>query len=123
MKPHPVFFLALFAGAAAAAPPAPVVPADPKLAHDLVRQLGSQRYRDREKAAAELVRMGRAAKPALVEGKKNPDPEVQTRCDQLLPQALALDLAFRVDRFLTDTEGKLQHDLPLLKAYREAIGT
>jgi hypothetical protein len=123
MKSVPVVCLALFAGAAAAGPPAPVTPADPKLAAELVRQLGSPRYRDREKAAADLVHMGRAAKPALLEGKNHPDPEVQTRCGQLLPQALALDLAFRVDRFLTDTDGKLDHDLPLLKVYREKIGT
>jgi hypothetical protein len=123
MKRLPVLLLTVLAGAAGAAPPAPVTPSDPKLAFELVRQLGSPRYRDREKAATELVRMGRAAKPALVEGKKNADPEVQARCEQLLPQALALDLAFRVDRFLTDTEGKLDHDLPLLKTYREKIGT
>ena len=88
-----------------------------------MHQLGSPRYRDREKAATELVRMGRAAKPALQEGKKHPDPEVRARCEQLLPQALALDLAFRVDRFLEDTDGKLEHDLPLLKTYREKVGT
>ena len=107
----------------AAAPPLPVTPSDPRFAFELVRQLGSPRYRDREKAATELVRMGRAAKPALVEGEKNTDPEVQARCEQLLPQALALDLAFRVDRFLSHTEGKLDHDLPLRKTYREKVGT
>jgi hypothetical protein len=123
MKSGPVLCIALFAGAAVAGPPAPVPPADPKVAIEFVRQLGSLRYRDREKAAAELVRMGRAAKPFLVAGKDNPDPEVQERCAQLLPQALALDLAFRVDRYLTDTEGKLDHDLPLLKQYRESMGT
>lgn len=123
MKSLPVLLLAFSAGAAAAGPTAPVAPADPKLAHDLVRQLASPKYREREKAASQLVRMGRAAKPALQEGKKHADPEVQSRCEQLLPEALALDLAFRVDRFLTDTEGKLEHDLPLLKAYREQVGT
>jgi hypothetical protein len=123
MKSVPLLFVSILAGTAAGAPPAPVTPADPKLTFDLVRQLGSPRYREREKAATELVRMGRAAKPALQEGKKHPDPEVQARCEQLLPQALALDLAFRVDRFLTDAEGKLDHDLPLLSAYREKVGT
>lgn len=122
MTSRPILCLALFAGAAAAGPPAPAPPPDPKVAAEFVRQLGSPRYRDREKAAAELVRMGRAAKPFLLEGKNNPDPEVQERSAQLLPQALALDLAFRVDRYLTDTDGKLDHDLPLLKEYREAVG-
>jgi len=67
--------------------------------------------------------MGRAAKTALQAGKKHADPEVQSRCEQLLPQALALDLEYRLDRYMKDPEGKLSHDLPLLKTYREKIGT
>jgi hypothetical protein len=116
-------FLILIGGVALAGPPAPVTPADPKLADELVCQLASTKYRDREKAATDLVHMGRGAKAALLEGKRYPDPEVQARCEQLLPQALALDLAYRVDRYLTDTDGKLKHDLPLLKEYRDKIGT
>lgn len=123
MNPLPVLLLAISAGATALGAPTTAPPADPKVAHDLVRQLASAKYREREKAAAELVRMGRAAKPALIEGKKHADPEVQSRCEQLLPEALALDLAFRIDRFLADADGKLEHDLPLLKAYREQVGT
>ena len=123
MKAFPILLLAISAGTAAAAPSAPVTPSDPKLAQELVGQLASPKYRVREKAAAELVRMGRGAKAALQDGKKHTDPEVQSRCEQLLPEALALDLAFRIDRFLTDTEGKLAHDLPLLKAYRDQVGT
>jgi hypothetical protein len=88
-----------------------------------VRQLGSPKYRDRERAAAELMQMGRAAKSALIAGKADPDPEVQTRCQQLLPQALALDLRYRVDRYLRDPDVKLDHDLPLLKLYHDKVGT
>ena len=96
-------------------------PADP--AADYVCQLASPKYADREKAAAELLRLGRAAKPALIAGKSHPDPEVQNRCQQLLPQALALDLQHRVDRFLADTSGQLSHDLPMIKQFREQVGT
>jgi hypothetical protein len=92
-------------------------------AKELVAQLASPKYKEREKAATELVKMGRAAKSALQDGKTHKDPEVQTRCQQLLPQALALDLMFRIDRFLKDTGGKLEHDLPLWKAYRGSIGS
>lgn len=113
----------LSCGLAVAAPPAPADSPDGKKARDLTAQLASPKYREREKAAAELIKMGRAAKPALQEGAKSPDPEVQTRCQQLLPQALALDLNFRIDRFLKDTDGKLTHDLPLWKAYREKVGS
>src|SRR5262245_30278528 len=111
-------------GVALAAGPSAGDPADNKKAKELVALLGSPKYKERERAATELIRMGRAAKPALVEGKTNsPDPEVQTRCQQLLPQALALDLMFRINRFLKDSEGKLEHDLPLWKQYREQIGS
>jgi hypothetical protein len=115
----------LTAGTLSAAPPTPAKPDSPdqRRAEALVRQLGSPKYRDRERAAAELVRMGRGAKAALLAGKADADPEVQSRSQQLLPQALALDLKYRLDRYLADTEGKLEHDLPLLKRYQEKVGT
>jgi len=107
----------------ASPPPADAGSPDQRRAEAYVRQLGSPRYRDRERAAAELVRMGRAAKAALMAGKADSDPEVQTRCQQLLPQALSLDLMYRLDRYLKDTDGELEHDLPLLKLYQEKVGT
>jgi hypothetical protein len=113
----------LFAGFASAAPPSPTDPAEHIRAQELVRQLASPRYREREQAAVELVKMGRTARVALQEGKKTTDTEVHSRCEQLLPQALALDLAFRVDRFLKDPDGKLEHDLPLWKEFREKVGS
>lgn len=113
----------LSCGLAVAAPPSPADSPDSKKARELTAQLASPKYRERERAAAELIKMGRSAKPALQEGAKSPDPEVQTRCQQLLPQALALDLNFRIDRFLKDTDGKLTHDLPLWKTYREKVGS
>jgi hypothetical protein len=96
-------------------------PVDP--AAEYVRQLASPKYQEREKAAAELLRLGRAAKPALVAGTSHSDPEVRNRCQQLLPRAMALDLQHRVDRFLADTSGQLSHDLPMLKRFREQVGS
>jgi hypothetical protein len=111
-------------GTVIAAPPAVNDSPEHIRAKELVAQLGSSKYKEREKAATELIKMGRAAKTALVDGKaSHADPEVQTRCQQLLPQALALDLMFRIERFLKDTDGKLEHDLPLWKNYRAAIGS
>lgn len=115
--------IALSASACFAIPPADKDSPEYKRAQALIQQLGSNKYRDREKAAAELVKMGRSAKDALMEAKADPDSEVSTRAGQLLPQALALDLQFRIDRFIKDTDGKLKHDLPMLKIYREKIGT
>jgi hypothetical protein len=107
---------------AAAGPPAAAGAPESARAEALVRQLASPRYRDRELASVELIQMGRGAKSALVAGKSHPDPEVQNRCQQILPQALALDLKHRVDRFLADPAGRLDHDLPLLKRFRDQVG-
>ena len=60
------------------------------------------------------------AKPALVDGKKHPDPGCR-RARALLPRPGPRS-GLRVDRFLTDADGK-STDLPLLKAYREQVGT
>jgi len=117
--------VSLLAGGILVAAPPPPGPdsAEERKAEAYVRQLRSPKYKDRERAAAELIQMGRAAKTALIAGKADPDPEIQTRCQQLLPQALALDLRYRVDRYLNDPDGRLDHDLPLLKLYREKVGT
>lgn len=82
-------------------------------ARELVRKLGSESYREREEAHAELVRMGRLARPALLDAVANdPDPEVRFRASRLLPKAGADDLKARLDTFLADTEGKYKHQLP-----------
>jgi hypothetical protein len=109
----------LGAGAAAGAGVSPdpkdlvISQGDLAKARDLVRQLGSEAYRDREEAHAELTRMGRLARPALLDAAgTDPDPEVRFRCSRLLPKAAADDLKARLDTFLADTEGKYRHDLP-----------
>jgi hypothetical protein len=116
-------FAAFFAGAGVAAPPSTNDAAEHKKAEELVRQLASPKYQEREKATTALIQMGRAARIALQDGKKTGDPEVYNRCEQLLPQALALDLAYRLERFLKDPEGKLEHELPLWKQFREKVGS
>ena len=90
-----------------------------KKAFDLVKQLGDDKYKVREKAADELVELGRSAKEALLAGRKSGDPEVVERCGQILPMALLSDLKLRVDRYKADTDGKLKHDLPLLARYEK----
>ncbi|MBA4065070.1 MAG: hypothetical protein C0501_15415 [Isosphaera sp.] len=107
----------LWAGGAAGVSPDPkdlvISQGDLAKARDLIRQLGSEAYRDREEAHAELTRMGRLARPALLEAAgSDPDPEVRFRCSRLLPKAAADDLKARLDTFLADTEGKYRHDLP-----------
>lgn len=104
-------------GAAPSASPDPkslVVP-DQVLskARDLVQQLGSEEFAEREVAEKTLEQMGRVARAALLEGANaDPSPEVRTRCQTLLPRATTLEMKARIEVFLADAEGRFEHDLP-----------
>jgi hypothetical protein len=101
-----------------------IPPQELSKARELIHKLGSDVYREREDAHADLVKMGRLARPALLEAAANdPDPEVRFRCSRLLPKAGSDDLKARLDTFLADTEGKYDHNLPGLKQYRKGVGT
>jgi hypothetical protein len=101
-----------------------IPPQELSKARELVRKLGSEFYKDREEAHAELAKMGRLARPALLEAvTTDPDPEVRFRSSLLLPRAAAADLQARLETFLADTDGRFEHDLPGLKYYRKLIGT
>ena len=101
-----------------------ISPAEVSKARELVRRMGSEVYREREEAQAELAKMGRVARQALVEGAtSDADPEIRSRCTRLVPKATADDLKARIETFLADSEGKYDHDLPGLKAFRKALGT
>lgn len=124
--------LALLAGGLFAAPGLGATP-DPKdlvipaaelsKARELVRKLGSEIYREREEAYLELGKMGRLARPALVEAAAtDADPEVRFRTARLLPKAGADETAARLATFLADTDGKYEHDLPGLKHFRTVVG-
>jgi hypothetical protein len=89
----------------------------------LVRQLGDPSVRIRDQASQELVKLGRAATPALLAGSRDSDPEVRTRCRHLLPAALWLDLQARISAYLADTSGSQGHDLPGLARYQQLLGT
>jgi RNA polymerase sigma factor (sigma-70 family) len=53
-------------------------------ARELVKQLGSPSFADREAAERKLRALGAKARPALVTGTKNPDPETARRCEAVL---------------------------------------
>ncbi len=100
-----------------------IPPQELSKARELVRKLGSEVYKDREEAYAELAKMGRLARPALLEAATTDlDPEVRFRCSRLLPRAGAADLQARLDTFLADSDGKYEHELPGLKPFRKAVG-
>jgi hypothetical protein len=101
-----------------------IPPQELSKARDLIRRLGSEIYKEREEAQADLAKMGRLARPALLEAVTvDPDPEVRFRCSRLLPKAGADDLKARLDTFLADTENKYDHNLPGLKLFRTVAGS
>lgn len=98
--------------------------ADTLKAQELVRQLGSDDFVDREAAHERLSKMGRLAKPTLSNAvATNPDPEVRSRCRELLPKAAAEDMKARLDTFLADADGKFEHDLPGWNEFRAVAGS
>src|SRR5262245_32971183 len=81
-------------------------------AEELVGRLGDHTYRDREKAARELLDIGYPAKDAVLAGQRSHDPEVSDRCKKLYPVIWRIDLEKRVRRFLDDPDGPIPDDLP-----------
>ena len=128
---QPLVALTLFVGAAAPAAPSGPSPdpnslaipaAELSKARALVQRLGNEQFPEREKADLALARMGRLARPALLEGAStDPNPEVRARCADLLPKANALDLKARLDAFLADADGTYEHDLPGWNQFRAAV--
>jgi hypothetical protein len=99
-----------------------IPPEELSRARELVQQLGSEQYSEREKAELDLAKMGRLARPALLEGANtDPNQEVRSRCAVLLPKATALEIKARIDVFLADTEGRYEHDLPGWHQFRSTI--
>jgi hypothetical protein len=107
-------------GVASANAPAPSL--DPRQGRELVRQLGHESYPVREEASHKLLALGLAAKDILIEGARNPDPEIRNRCRKLLPAVFRADRKARLEAFIADKEGKKEHDLPGWKRYRQVAG-
>ncbi|HEY8503575.1 MAG TPA: hypothetical protein VIL46_03265, partial [Gemmataceae bacterium] len=106
---------AAWAGAASAPPAA-------GRAEDLVRQLGNASFQVREAAAAELLRLGMAAREELLRGKEDPDPEVRRRCARLLERIEDADMEARIDAFLADPRPEKAEGLPGVKRFRARAG-
>jgi hypothetical protein len=97
-------------------------PAELHKARELVRQLGDSSFEVRERAGARLFQMGTGVKQVLLEGSRDPDPEVRRRCRDLLPAVLEADRRARLAAFLADKEGKQRHDLPGWERFRKLAG-
>jgi hypothetical protein len=119
MKRLPLTLLLVTAVARADNPPAqPHLPAPA----ELVRRLGDESYPVREQASKELLRLGLAARDALLAGARDPDAEIRRRCRDLLPTILEADRSARLEAFIADQEGKHQHDLPGWRRFRQVAG-
>src|SRR5262245_20594224 len=92
-----------------------------KKAADLVRQLGSSRFAEREAAGKELIAMGGMGVPALTAGAKSTDAEIRNRSVALLPKAVAAEWGRRATAFLADPDSK-SRDLPLLAEFEKFVG-
>ena len=93
-------------------------------AKDVVKQLGSASYRERESASREITKLGRAAyAPLKAAALEEASPEIRLRVDILMPGIEAAEMEARVACFMTDLEGKFDHDPPGWNKSRVAAGT
>lgn len=95
---------------------------DQAKAERLILQLGSEDFKEREAAEAELKQMGPLAEAALSRAAaSSPDQEVKKRADQLLTRLKNLAYQDRLEKFRSDRSGKLGYDLPGWSAFRAMI--
>lgn len=79
----------------------------------LVAMLGSDIYRERDKATRELEEMGRLALAVIDRTlAETGNAEVRTRCEALRPAMAELELKARLECLFADAEGKYDHKLP-----------
>jgi hypothetical protein len=88
----------------------------------LIAQLGSSDYSEREAAARQLSAGGPEIEARLREALRDPDLEIRLRSSEILARLSRADLDKRLLAFVDDVEGKVEHDLPGWKRYREAVG-
>ncbi len=100
-----------------------IPPAELLKAKELVRQLASEDYNVREEANKSLAKMGRLARPVLMEAAAtDPSAEVRSRAARLLPKAEAEELQARIDTFLADDALAFEHELPGWSEFRATTG-
>jgi hypothetical protein len=107
--------------AAARAEVSPPEPSDAAIGQ-LVRQLGADTFRQRERAMRRLREIGVPAKAALLQGLRDADAEIRDRCRRVLVDVLEEDFQQRVDAFEADSAGQQQHHLPGWDRFRTLAG-
>src|SRR5262245_42752224 len=100
-----VYFLLAFLSPVASGDNPVATEANRRRAEELVSQLGSKIFREREKASAQLIELGEAARPALTRAAKSKDATIAQRAQACLD---AINRATRID-------ADKPQDEPLLK--------
>ena len=91
-------------------------------ARELVLQLGSSNYNEREAATEQLARLGWPARPALEAGLKDPHPETRLRVQRILSLIREDDFQRAITALLADDAGQGEHPLPLWPKFRDDVG-
>ncbi|MBI1902994.1 MAG: hypothetical protein HYS13_17995 [Planctomycetia bacterium] len=91
-------------------------------AAQLVKQLGDASFLQREKAAAELARLGGAARKAVEEGLASKDPEVRERCRALADHIEKRDYLARLDALEQDIHNDKDPNVPGWKQFKDWFG-
>src|SRR5262245_45371624 len=105
----------------AAQEPVAVLPPADRVAQ-LIADLGSNAFSDREHASEELARIGLPAFSALEAALKHPDREVRLRSDRVLKLIKTHDTQRRLDAFLHGQEGSDDFQLPAWGRFRKGYG-
>ena len=88
----------------------------------LIEQLGHTSFTVRENAAHTLTARGIQAQKELKQALLNPDLEIRMRAHRILLKSLQSEFAARIAAFISDVDGKQEHDLPGWKQFLESMG-
>jgi hypothetical protein len=89
----------------------------------LVRQLGSPKFVERQRATRQLTDLGIAAKKALAAATNDPDAELRARARSILAIVTETDFRNRLEAFSADYEGLHHRTLPGWERFAELFGT
>ena len=88
----------------------------------LIKQLGHASFAVRETAARTLTSRGIQVHKELKLALLNPDLEIRMRAHRILLKSLQSEFAARIAAFISDVDGKQEHDLPGWKQFRATMG-
>lgn len=92
-------------------------------ARELVEQLSSPRYSEREAASDALAKLGEDARTALNEALKIPEAETRLQVRRVLARIEQDAFQRRIDAFLADADPEADHGLPAWPRFRDLVGS